>query len=596
MNLSLLPVEPVASGDLPAPAVAGGESAADGDAAFLTAFREAQNRQQAAGKSGLGAGKAETVAGSSSDNPFENIGLNLNLDASGEAGSADPAVTDEEAGVSDAGTDAPVAEGDDAAWQALLAANAAPPATSSKTVGDSAGSPAGSNAAVASAGRQNGKDLPAKAQDQLAMLHDQSARRSPDVEAALQALEPLPADADPLPSVDTSMPGDDLLAFREALKQAMPGAQDGLLRRTGKTLNAGIAAELAGGQPRAEAGEVADVSGMPAEESAGLASARTAVANALNSSSATGATQAGALAAQASAKGAAATVAPVGVARTGTSVGTSAEAVAEISAEPSSQPVVNAAPPVGTAGKATAGGAGVSASAAASVAAQASADELPTRKTATGEEPELAADAGDELPTRAATTVSAGREAGQMPAVRSEAVAVAGTGPASGAELAAVLTTPATARADKTAPPTVPLALHVPHFDELLSNQVYWQASQKLQSAEIRLDPPELGPLAVRITQQGSETQIQFTVSHAQTREQLEQALPRLRELFESGGLQLTQVDVQDGRRGQPERREAADLPQFARGRGKDEAEPLAAAAERSRPLAKTYSLIDTYA
>ena len=87
------------------------------------------------------------------------------------------------------------------------------------------------------------------------------------------------------------------------------------------------------------------------------------------------------------------------------------------------------------------------------------------------------------------------------------------------------------------------------HFVNLLGNQVLWQAQIGNHQAQIRLDPPELGPIEVRITQIDNETQLQFFVHHQGTRDQLEQALPRLRELFGQGGLQLGQVEVQQGRR-----------------------------------------------
>ena len=93
------------------------------------------------------------------------------------------------------------------------------------------------------------------------------------------------------------------------------------------------------------------------------------------------------------------------------------------------------------------------------------------------------------------------------------------------------------------------IALRSPHFATLLGNQVLWQARVGNQQAEIRLDPPELGPIEVRISQKDSETHLHFVVGHQATREQLEQAMPRLRELFGQGGLQLGQVAVEQGQR-----------------------------------------------
>ncbi|NQD38031.1 flagellar hook-length control protein FliK [Permianibacter sp. IMCC34836] len=89
------------------------------------------------------------------------------------------------------------------------------------------------------------------------------------------------------------------------------------------------------------------------------------------------------------------------------------------------------------------------------------------------------------------------------------------------------------------------------NFATLVGNDVLWQAKIGSNQAEIRLDPPELGPIDVRISRSDNETHLHFTVSHQATRDQLEQALPRLRELFGQGGLQLGQVEVEQGRREQ---------------------------------------------
>lgn len=89
------------------------------------------------------------------------------------------------------------------------------------------------------------------------------------------------------------------------------------------------------------------------------------------------------------------------------------------------------------------------------------------------------------------------------------------------------------------------------NFANLVGNEVLWQAKIGSNQAEIRLDPPDLGPIDVRISRSDNETHLHFMVSHQATRDQLEQALPRLRELFGQGGLQLGQVEVEQGRREQ---------------------------------------------
>ncbi|WP_259650723.1 MULTISPECIES: flagellar hook-length control protein FliK [unclassified Shewanella] len=93
----------------------------------------------------------------------------------------------------------------------------------------------------------------------------------------------------------------------------------------------------------------------------------------------------------------------------------------------------------------------------------------------------------------------------------------------------------------------------IQRFAPVMNQQLITMVSNGIQQAEIRLDPPELGQMMVRIQVQGDTTQVQFQVSQHQTRELVEQAMPRLREMLAEQGMQLTdgQVSQGDGRNGQ---------------------------------------------
>jgi len=69
-------------------------------------------------------------------------------------------------------------------------------------------------------------------------------------------------------------------------------------------------------------------------------------------------------------------------------------------------------------------------------------------------------------------------------------------------------------------------------------------AQQGITSASLRLSPPQLGPLEVRIAVRDNSAAVWFGASQSDTRAALEQALPRLRELFASHGLNLTNAGV----------------------------------------------------
>jgi Flagellar hook-length control protein FliK len=150
------------------------------------------------------------------------------------------------------------------------------------------------------------------------------------------------------------------------------------------------------------------------------------------------------------------------------------------------------------------------------------------------------------------------------------------------------------------ASPASPLPIDVPvanaRWGEALGERVLWMTGQKLGTAEIRLNPAELGPVRIEIKLDDNQAQVHFTAQHAATREAIEQALPRLRELFSSEGLTLASTDVsEDGVRqqqnGRDERggRSLAGTGQDGQDAG-DEAEPVTV----SQRLAD--GLIDTFA
>lgn len=91
----------------------------------------------------------------------------------------------------------------------------------------------------------------------------------------------------------------------------------------------------------------------------------------------------------------------------------------------------------------------------------------------------------------------------------------------------------------------------IQRFSPVMKQQLVTMVSQGIQHAEIRLDPPELGHMLVKIQVHGDQTQVQFHVTQSQTRDVVEQAIPRLRELLQEQGMQLTDSHVSQGDQGQ---------------------------------------------
>jgi flagellar hook-length control protein FliK len=100
----------------------------------------------------------------------------------------------------------------------------------------------------------------------------------------------------------------------------------------------------------------------------------------------------------------------------------------------------------------------------------------------------------------------------------------------------------------------VPVTVGTPQWSQAVGDKVLWLAAQNVSSAEIRLDPPELGPMQVRVSVNQDQASVTFTSPHPAVREALDQQLNRLREMFSEQGLNLVNVDVSDKSFAQHER------------------------------------------
>jgi flagellar hook-length control protein FliK len=93
---------------------------------------------------------------------------------------------------------------------------------------------------------------------------------------------------------------------------------------------------------------------------------------------------------------------------------------------------------------------------------------------------------------------------------------------------------------------SVDVPLRSQMFAQALGDRVAWMSGQRIQIAEISLNPAHLGPLEVRIAMSGGEMGAQFFSPHAQVREALDAALPRLREMLADAGVTLGQANVRE--------------------------------------------------
>lgn len=93
--------------------------------------------------------------------------------------------------------------------------------------------------------------------------------------------------------------------------------------------------------------------------------------------------------------------------------------------------------------------------------------------------------------------------------------------------------------------PGQPVQVQQPGWSEAVVDRVMWLSSQNLKSAEIQLDPAELGRMEVRIEMNKDQTQVTFLSPHANVRETLEGQMHRLRDMFAQQGMTMD-VNVSD--------------------------------------------------
>ena len=107
--------------------------------------------------------------------------------------------------------------------------------------------------------------------------------------------------------------------------------------------------------------------------------------------------------------------------------------------------------------------------------------------------------------------------------------------------------------------------------------------------ASLQVTPPEMGPIEIKINLSGDQASISFTVQQSDTRQALENALPRLREMLAESGISLGQSQVNQQSPGQTQG-EAAGTP------GSGFASANGPSAEENIPVRVRVGLVDTFA
>jgi flagellar hook-length control protein FliK len=83
-----------------------------------------------------------------------------------------------------------------------------------------------------------------------------------------------------------------------------------------------------------------------------------------------------------------------------------------------------------------------------------------------------------------------------------------------------------------------------PGWRDSFAERVTWVAAARQPSAEMQINPPNLGPVEIRVSMNADQASLSFFSPHAAVREAIQAALPRLIDGFSASGLTLGNVFV----------------------------------------------------
>lgn len=151
--------------------------------------------------------------------------------------------------------------------------------------------------------------------------------------------------------------------------------------------------------------------------------------------------------------------------------------------------------------------------------------------------------------------------------------------------------------------PGQPVAMQQNGWTDQVVDRVMWMSSQNLKSADIQMEPADLGRLEVRIHMTSDQTQVTFASANAGVREALDSQQHRLRDLFNQQGMTQVNVNVSDqslarGWQGQQQSGGNSRGGSSANGSDSGDDEPLVSGVSeiRARPQLGGLGMVDYYA
>ena len=89
------------------------------------------------------------------------------------------------------------------------------------------------------------------------------------------------------------------------------------------------------------------------------------------------------------------------------------------------------------------------------------------------------------------------------------------------------------------------ISLYKKDFAQAVKDKVMVIISQKLQQFDMRLDPPELGNVQVRVNMQNEQAVVNFLVQNQQVKEVFDQSLDKLKTMLSQSGVDVGEANVQ---------------------------------------------------
>ena len=91
---------------------------------------------------------------------------------------------------------------------------------------------------------------------------------------------------------------------------------------------------------------------------------------------------------------------------------------------------------------------------------------------------------------------------------------------------------------------TVSAPLHTETWPQQFGEKVVWLARNDQQTAQININPPQLGPIQITLNLSGDQATAVFASPHPEVRQAIESSMPQLKEMLATAGISLGDTNV----------------------------------------------------